>query len=228
MKMAYYYLLSAKALKYVCLFYSHPVLIPWKNTMSSSKYSSGKLDGKWSKGSKVTRDGQIEKQHGFKIRTVLGNQKRNNWETKKTTSSCCYEENSTYRVIMNWSTDLLQLKQYTEFLDASVISTFSRNQPLSVERRRKDKFDITKTHIKHKECFWFHFQTLCGSALSNGLNINNKTEKSIIQIITNFFQILRRSLMFLTGNIKEKNYYSLTYISTLNGTGIRQMKQSAL
>lgn len=39
--------------------------------------------------------------------------------------------------MMNWSTDLLQLKQYTEFLDASVISTFSRNQPLAVEGKKE-------------------------------------------------------------------------------------------
>lgn len=53
-------------------------------------------------------------------------------------------------MLKNWSTDLLQLKQYTEFLDASVISTFSRNHPLAVEGKKKSKFNITKTQIKYK------------------------------------------------------------------------------
>lgn len=47
-----------------------------------------------------------------------------------------------YRGMVDWSTDLLQLKQCIEFLAASVISTFSRNQPLAAEGKKKRKEQI--------------------------------------------------------------------------------------
>lgn len=125
----YEYFLLAKALNYGSLSYNHPVLIVWKNRASSSNNSSDKLVSSWPKGSNIIGDRLIGTQHWKKNHYCLRKPDRSNWET-------CEKENSMYRVMMDCSTDLLQLKQCIEFLAASVISTFSRNQPLAVEEKK--------------------------------------------------------------------------------------------
>lgn len=176
------------------LLYSHPVLITWKNTMSSSVYSD-KL--KWDKRFKSYWE-WTNKNTVSKILTVLGNLKENNWETEKSGSSYCDEENSTYGVTVNWSTDLLQLKQYTEFLDASMISTFSRNQPLALKQRKKIYIYIYiyKIYLKHETQgrFLISFPNLCGSILLSVPIISNTIEMSIIQTKNKFLQFYRGSL----------------------------------
>lgn len=145
-----------KGIKLCLSSYNHPDVIAWKNLASSSNNSSDKLVSSWPKGSKVIGDGLIGTQRCLKKKKnhyYLRKPDRSNWDTRE-------KGNSMYKMMMDRSTDLLQLKQWIEFLAASVISTFSRNQPLAVEGKKKkkpkqnpSKFNITKTQIQHKKAF---------------------------------------------------------------------------